>query len=547
MTTNVGLKGPPIEVPFEHNNELNSQNQVDTSWLSCPIKWLRAEGETPNIQFWKRVAAIAIAVFLALSILGIPVLVQAVREWKRQESGGGEANSRKEVEPSLGKNPLSSPIAELSNDILSNILSLCSVKDQVAFGSCSRKHKEAYESDARLQKLRQIAKNLSGVTLSAPVAHASCWKFDPARQELLVGQAVDYKSYGKDYAIVFDENFKAIDSLEKKGFFCKTIEKLIPAKDGNVIVASGYNENRVVYWDRKNNEATEVRQFNIFDQSISSVQIAYSPVQGRFYLGVSGIVEVYEETPGKPELIETIHLPVKEGLVWMMVDEELNQLWMMTNSAQSKLIGYDLRTKDFHDQDNPFNSLLNINYDHQKKWLIGSTKEETFLIWDTQTTKKLQEIKIPLESSLEKLKLHHYNPDKKWLFFFLQEKESEAWNAETISGRLLIWDIEKDAIITPLLEKEFVYNGMSFHINDVNEIHYDSESEVVFFRSIGLLLAWDLKTGYLIPSGSYGEKIQNLTAEKFIFDEASSKIFTVTKYPLRSLTVDKEGFIRSLG
>jgi hypothetical protein len=54
--------------------------------INDSVKWFRAEDRNENQKLVRRVAAVALAVFLCLTVIGIIIVNKGIHEWKRQES-----------------------------------------------------------------------------------------------------------------------------------------------------------------------------------------------------------------------------------------------------------------------------------------------------------------------------------------------------------------------------------------------------------------------------------------------------------------------------
>jgi hypothetical protein len=94
--TTFAVEGPVEAVADDDNQE---KIEVPKSLLTRSIQWLRAEGESTGIQIWKKIAAFAIAALLALSIVGIVIVVDGAREWKRQEKAFEDLIPKEDIKP----------------------------------------------------------------------------------------------------------------------------------------------------------------------------------------------------------------------------------------------------------------------------------------------------------------------------------------------------------------------------------------------------------------------------------------------------------------
>jgi hypothetical protein len=56
----------------------------ETTFLSRTVKWFRAEGENQSIKNVRKISAVAIAILLSLTLVGIYLVYEASQEWKRQ-------------------------------------------------------------------------------------------------------------------------------------------------------------------------------------------------------------------------------------------------------------------------------------------------------------------------------------------------------------------------------------------------------------------------------------------------------------------------------
>lgn len=442
------------------------------------------------------------------------------------------------------------PFDCLSKELILKIQSLCNVNDQVSFSRCCKKNRDLYLSDLRLQNLYKIAKcfSTSAPISSVNVPHASCCNFDHERQEILVGQSIDYSNRGKDGVLVYDKKLQEKSKLSEGSFvsFTKSISQIVPTKEGNAVISSEYNENLVVYWDRKNNHATLIKMYEIFDPDVADVKIAYNSILKRIYLATKGVVDVYEEreflgypyirSSGRfptekslltqPTFIEKINSPIQESIYWIKVDGELNKLMMITKNG--KLIECDLTTKacltieDFSLAKGQYSRNYSAFYDEDNKWLIGKTEANAFIVWNARFKRIEAKINIPLESDYFKvMKALHYDPVKNWVFFFIEEKESSHWTAKLISGQMFKWDIKNQIIEKILLENPL--SSIDSHVSEVKEIDYDSQCDVLVVNTgYRAIYAWDLKNGKLIPN--------TIAGNKFIWDKKTFTFISLNSY-----------------
>jgi hypothetical protein len=49
------------------------------------VRWFKAEGDSETVQLWRHVAAIALAVILAISLIGIPFLIEGIHLWNMEK------------------------------------------------------------------------------------------------------------------------------------------------------------------------------------------------------------------------------------------------------------------------------------------------------------------------------------------------------------------------------------------------------------------------------------------------------------------------------
>jgi len=79
MNTNISIK-PTNFVPKSY-----SQEPTETSVLTKTVKWFRGENLSSAQQTIRKVAAVALAVLLSMTLVGIYFVAKAVIEWKKQD------------------------------------------------------------------------------------------------------------------------------------------------------------------------------------------------------------------------------------------------------------------------------------------------------------------------------------------------------------------------------------------------------------------------------------------------------------------------------
>lgn len=398
------------------------------------------------------------------------------------------------------------PFEFLHDELILIIQSFCPFKERLALTATSSKIRKICHSDPHFRQVEKIAMGLSSqLCLKGflEVEYFSTLHYNPCFQEIFVGQEIDYKHKGREYVLRYGLDLKLLEKLPLENpysyIFRKSIEQIIPAKEGNLILMSRNNECKIVYWNVRDQKIYEIKEFG--QEAKWELNIVYSPAQSRFYAALQGKVEIYEESETHPLHIDTITVPNQPRISRIEIDEKLNILWMI---ADGTLLEYDLTSEQFQILETPLKVSSKLIWDAEMHWLIGKIGPST-TVWDLQ--KKAIACEVPISANVM-----HYNKDKKWLFLFNQG--------------IQIWDmLQQDWVATPMFEK----------LIELDALDFDPASNVLIGRKQfdGFILAWDMVDGTLLP-------ISPMKADQFIWDKNNGifiKILNGSYYSEKSISV----------
>lgn len=383
--------------------------------------------------------------------------------------------------------------------------------------------------------------------LSKVVSHGLLCAYNSSTDEIFIGQNIDYDREGQDDVLVFDKSLREVDSLRDKSLFDKYIIQITPTQNGNALVLSGGNENKVVYWDREKKQAFEIKRFgtnltHLFNVRCDcSERVAYSPGKQKIYVADRKTVEVYE-VDGTPIEAIDLHLMACEGIVRIFNDDDLNKVFIvaMDDMLVQRLAEYNFSTKLISWLDCFPEHAKNLRYISEKKWLvctrrsmIGYCGDEIIVILD------LHRKVIAKEKSIHGPRLYidvfHYVPEKNSMFFVVNRNAADFEDKKF--QEIVKWDIEADNLSIPFLvwPKKIKRTEPPYQLSWVSKIDYDPKSDVLVIRSNREILAWHLSSGRLIHPVSENNQLKSdfiwdKVAEKFITFDSIKEVLEVRSY-----------------
>lgn len=427
--------------------------------------------------------------------------------------------------------PLKS-FTSLPNELIAIIYRFCTANDQNTFACLCKGFREVHKENFRFHCVRRIAESLSNPPIAKKnIPFALLRSYNSCTGEILIGQEIDYDRLGNDSVLAYDRSLQERDSLGKtvKSIFTKSIKRMVPANNGNAIIISGQNENKIVYWDRVNKQVYLIKNLGRHTSNHIEVQVLYNNIAKRIYLATLDAIEVYEESEGSPKFIERINLNFRERKVisWMVLDEDINKLYLFLrkSSGVRSLIEYDLSTK----QASPLSAFpeqitTNIHYDKKSKWLLSiltsnptsdTAISQKILVFDVLKNKIASEILIPTPNLYGKTL--HYVPEKKWVFFTDSKRKNDA-----VEQTLMKWDIEQNRV--SILDLEMP-RRKPLHLQNIGQIDYDPHSRVLILKNKMDILGWDLNSGCLIQADA--SRKGNFLKGDFIWDKKSFTFITL--------------------
>src|SRR5438445_9932682 len=74
----------PSSIPLQPPQPLFVATTKTDSLVFRAVRWFKGEGQSDTVIFWRKVAAVALAILLAISLIGIPFLIEGFHLWNHR-------------------------------------------------------------------------------------------------------------------------------------------------------------------------------------------------------------------------------------------------------------------------------------------------------------------------------------------------------------------------------------------------------------------------------------------------------------------------------